>query len=188
MSYLVHSSIGREERGSQLLPSAGKPIVWVSLLHGPLCCQLWLFYVMLTFSKCWVFFGKLWEARSRLRRSRLLQVSTRLKAVDEIYKINTLVHRSNIQFKISAKFLQTVSQFCSCIFEKRVLLICFHLLSKIHQCWLKIFRMSASLTEKIKYPRLVTVLYMDPYRCHCICSLLYYEIYGFHGCPVLPCA
>ena len=48
-------------------------------------------------SKKWAFFKwmQLWEMQdSRLYRSRILQVhtSTRLKALDKIYKINTLVH------------------------------------------------------------------------------------------------
>ena len=41
------------------------------------------------------------EARSRLYRRRFLQLSTRWKALDEIYKIYILLHRSDL--KISAK-------------------------------------------------------------------------------------
>ena len=47
------------------------------------------------------FSSKLWEARSRPYRRRFLQVNTRWKALDEIYKIYILLHRSD--FKISAK-------------------------------------------------------------------------------------
>ena len=43
----------------------------------------------------------LWEPRSRLYRRRLLQVNTRWKALDAIYKIRILLHRSG--FKISIK-------------------------------------------------------------------------------------
>ena len=56
-------------------------------------------------------FSKLREARSRLYRRQMLQVNTRLKALDEIYKIYTLLDRS--VFKISAKFRQTFSHFHS---------------------------------------------------------------------------
>ena len=37
---------------------------------------------------------KILRARSRLYRRQILQVNTRWKALDEIYKINTLLHRS----------------------------------------------------------------------------------------------
>ena len=47
---------------------------------------------------------KLWTARSRLYRSRLLQVNTRLRALDELYKIYVLLHRSDIS--ISATIVQ----------------------------------------------------------------------------------
>ena len=88
---------------------------------------------------------KLWEARSWLYRSRLLQVNTRLKALDEIYNISTLMHRlkqsenhekhfwqsssegktqplrrnkqHSSEFKNSTKFHQTFSQMCRCIFK-----------------------------------------------------------------------
>ena len=44
---------------------------------------------------------KLRGARSRLYRRRFLQVNTRWKVLDEIYKIYILLHRSDL--KISAK-------------------------------------------------------------------------------------
>ena len=54
----------------------------------------------------WIEFSpKLWEARSRLYRRRFLQVNTCWKALDEIYKIRILLHRSD--FKISVKNRQT---------------------------------------------------------------------------------
>ena len=56
------------------------------------------------YSNFWLIFGKLWEARSRLYRSQNLQVNTRLKALDGIYKIYTLLHRS--AFKISINFVK----------------------------------------------------------------------------------
>ena len=65
--------------------------------------------MVLTFSNFWRFFGKLWEARSRLYRNESLQVNSRWKALDEIYKIYKLLHRS--ASKNSAKFRQTFSHF-----------------------------------------------------------------------------
>ena len=61
------------------------------------------------------FAPKLRGARSRLYRRRFLQANTRLKALDEIYKIYKLLHRS--AFKNSAKFRQTFSHFSSFIFK-----------------------------------------------------------------------
>ena len=40
--------------------------------------------------------GQLYRARSRLYRSQNLQVNTRWKALDEIYKICMLLHRSDL--------------------------------------------------------------------------------------------
>ena len=61
-------------------------------------------------------FGKLWETRSRLYRSRFLQANTRLKAIDEIYKIYTPLHLWNRSaFKNLANFRQTFWHFCSFI-------------------------------------------------------------------------
>ena len=48
------------------------------------------------------FSPKLWEARSRLYRRRVLQVNIRWKALDETYKIYILLHRSDL--KISANY------------------------------------------------------------------------------------
>ena len=67
------------------------------------------------FSNSWRFFGKLWEARSRLYRNESLQVNSRWKALDEIYKIHKPLHRSEL--KNSAKFRQTFSHFYSFVFE-----------------------------------------------------------------------
>ena len=64
-------------------------------------------YVFSNFcSNFWLIFGNLFEARSRLYRRQILQVNTRLKALDEIYKIYTPLHRSALN---SAKFRQTFS-------------------------------------------------------------------------------
>ena len=46
--------------------------------------------------------SKLYRARSLLYRPQILQVNIRWKALDEIYKIYMLLHRSDVN--ISAKF------------------------------------------------------------------------------------
>ena len=73
-------------------------------------------FILTFLSNCWIIFGKLWAARSRLHRRRFLQVNTRLKALDEIYKIYTLLHRSDLdistifikRFRIFAVFFSKV--------------------------------------------------------------------------------
>ena len=53
---------------------------------------------------------KIGGPRSRLYRRRFLQVNTRWKALDEIYKIYILLHRSDL--KVSAKNRQHVYNAC----------------------------------------------------------------------------
>ena len=55
--------------------------------------------------------AKLWRARSRLYRRQILQVSTRWKAIAEIYKFCMLLHRPDLN--ISAKFRQAFWRFQS---------------------------------------------------------------------------
>ena len=52
---------------------------------------------------------KLYRARSLLYRRQILQENIRWKALDEIYKIYMLLHRSDLN--ISEKFRQTFSHF-----------------------------------------------------------------------------
>ena len=67
-------------------------------------------YVFSTFySNVLLIFGKLSEARSRLYQRQILQVTIRLKALDEIYKIYTLLHRSDVN--ISADFVKLFLHF-----------------------------------------------------------------------------
>ena len=64
--------------------------------------RLYRAYLLRTRLKYWIESApKLWEARSRLYRSRFLQSNTRWKALAEIYKICIPLHRSDR--KISAK-------------------------------------------------------------------------------------
>ena len=53
--------------------------------------------------------SKLYRARSLLYRRQILQVNIRWKALDEIYKIYMLLHRSDLN--ISEKFRQNFSHF-----------------------------------------------------------------------------
>ena len=60
--------------------------------------------------------SKLYRARSLLYRRQILQVYIRWKALDEIYKIFMLLHRSDLN--ISEFFRQTFSHFLQ-IFAKK---------------------------------------------------------------------
>ena len=53
--------------------------------------------------------SKLYRARSLLYRRQILQVNIRWKALDEIYKIYMLLHRSDLN--ISENFRENVSHF-----------------------------------------------------------------------------
>ena len=53
--------------------------------------------------------SKLYRARSLLYRRQILQVNIRWKALDEIYKIYMLLHRSDLN--ISENFRQNFSHF-----------------------------------------------------------------------------
>ena len=58
--------------------------------------------------------SKLYRARSLLYRRQFLQVNIRWKALDEIYKIYMLLHRSdlNISEKIRQSFSHFLAKFC----------------------------------------------------------------------------
>ena len=58
--------------------------------------------------------SKLYRARSLLYRRQILEENIRWKALDEIYKIYMLLHRSDLN--ISEKFRQTVSHFSATLF------------------------------------------------------------------------
>ena len=53
--------------------------------------------------------SKLYRARSLLYRRQILQVNIRWKALDAIYKLSMLLHRSDLN--ISEKIRQTFSHF-----------------------------------------------------------------------------
>ena len=75
---------------------------------------------------------KFYKARSLLYRSQVLQENIRWKALDEIYKIYMLLHRSDLN--ISENFLQIFShflaKFCKFIFFKFFSLIFAQILMK----------------------------------------------------------
>ena len=59
---------------------------------------LYLCFFSSVYSNCWLIFGKLWEARSRLYRRRFLQVNTCWKALAEIYTMHSFAPFSNLNF------------------------------------------------------------------------------------------
>ena len=72
-------------------------------------------FLLTFFSNFRLVFGKLWEAHSRLYPR---QIYSRLKALDEIYKIYPPLHRSSL--KNSTEFRQTFSYFCSLLRVRNV--------------------------------------------------------------------
>ena len=66
---------------------------------------------------------KLYRARSLLYRRQILQENIRWKALDEIYKIYMLLHRSDLD--VSENFRQTLSHFLANFCKIRYFLILF---------------------------------------------------------------
>ena len=64
---------------------------------------------------------KLYRARSLLHRRQILQESIRWKALDEVYKIYMLLHRSHLN--ISAKRRQNIFAFFGKILQKLIIFI-----------------------------------------------------------------
>ena len=86
--------------------------------------------------------SKLYRARSLLYRRQILQVNIRWKALDEIYKIYMLLHRSDLN--ISENFRQTFSHFFGKIVQKFVIFEFFsvifaHILMKFGRNFANIF-------------------------------------------------
>ena len=63
--------------------------------------------------------SKLYRARSLLYRRQILQLNIRWKALDELYKIYMLLHRSDLN--ISEKIRQIVSHFTAFFLQKLVI-------------------------------------------------------------------
>ena len=68
--------------------------------------------------------SKLYRARSLLYRRQILQVNIRWKALDEIYKIYMLLHRSDLN--ILEMFRQFFSHFLAKICKNSLFLNSFH--------------------------------------------------------------
>ena len=110
---------------------------------------------VLTFLDFWLICVNFKEARSRLYRSRCLQVNTRFKPLDEIYKIYTLLDRS--EFKNSTKRRRTFSHSCS--FSFKLSLIFCNCFPNCTQFWWKISWRSAIFTQDIK---IIKILLKSP--------------------------
>ena len=90
--------------------------------------------------------SKLYRARSLLHRRQILQVNIRWKALDEIYKIYMLLHRSDLN--ISEKIRQTFSHFSDFFLQKFVI---FELFSVIFaQILIKFCRNFANILENVE--------------------------------------
>ena len=89
--------------------------------------------------------SKLYRARSLLYRRQILQVNIRWKALDEIYKIYMLLHRSDLN--ISEKFRQTFSHFFVNFFAKFVIFEFFKLI--FAQILMISFRNFADILEDV---------------------------------------
>ena len=88
---------------------------------------------------------KLYKARSLLYRRQILQVNIRWKALDEIYKIYMLLHRSGLN--ISEIFRQFFSHFLA-KFAKFIIFEFFSLI--VAQILMKFFRNFADNLENVE--------------------------------------
>ena len=94
------------------------------------------------YSNVWLIFGVLWEARSRLYRRRFLQVNSRWKALDEIYKIYMLFHRSDPQnySTILSELLKKYRNIPMLMRHCRIFAVCFGKCRNIMQCAVDIWK------------------------------------------------
>ena len=70
----------------------------------------------LLFFNVWLLSGKVWEARSRLYRRQILQVNTRLKALDGIYNFYTRLHPANPRHTFAPPRIQNFGYISPSIF------------------------------------------------------------------------
>ena len=91
--------------------------------------------------------SKLYRARSLLCRRQILQVNIRWKALDEIYKIYMLLHRSD--FNISVNYRQTFSHFLAFFLQKIVIFEFFSLISA--QILMKFYRNFADILFSLQH-------------------------------------
>ena len=90
--------------------------------------------------------SKLYRARSLLYRRQILQVNIRWKALDEIYKIYMLLHRSDLN--ISENFRQNILHFFEFVFAMFVIFEFFSLI--FAQILMKFCRNLADILENDK--------------------------------------
>ena len=98
--------------------------------------------------------SKLYRARSLLYRRQILQENIRWKALDEIYKIYMLLHRSDLN--ISENFRQTFSHFWK-ILAKFVIFEFFSLISA--QISMKFCRNFADNLENVEILNLISEIF-----------------------------
>ena len=91
---------------------------------------------------------KLYRARSPLYRRQILQENIRWKALDEIYKICMLLHRSDLN--ISETFRQIFRIFRQFVFAKFV--ICEYFSLNFCQILMKFCRNFADILENVEFP------------------------------------
>ena len=84
-------------------------------------------------------------ARSRLYRRQILQENIRWKALDDIYKIYMLLHRSDLN--ISEFFRQTFSYFLAKFLQKFVIFEFFSVI--VAQILMNIYRNFANILENV---------------------------------------
>ena len=94
--------------------------------------------------------SKLYRARSLLYRRQILQENIRWKALDEIYKIYMLLHRSDLN--ISENFRQTFSHFSAKFCKKSSFFKLFSVISA--QIWMKFCRIFADILENVEIFRI----------------------------------
>ena len=113
------------------------PLLFLGRRSGKIRYQtlLWFFCRMI----------KLYRARSLLYRRQNLQQNIRWKALDEIYKIYMLLHRSDLN--ISARVLETFSYFCSKFCKQTVFFSAFHQILRIFWWFFSKFRRMFNILE-----------------------------------------
>ena len=93
--------------------------------------------------------SKLYRARSLLYRRQILQVNIRWKALDEIYKIYMLLHRSDLN--VSEMFRQIVSHFFNFFWQFLQKIVIFEFFSLIFaQILMKLYRNFADILENVE--------------------------------------
>ena len=90
--------------------------------------------------------SKLYRARSLLYRRQILQVNIRWKALDEIYKIYMLLHRSDLN--ISENFRQMFSHFSATFANIRYFLNSFAVI--FAQILMQFYRNFANILENVE--------------------------------------